>query len=52
MYTNMKFIAAGGRFYNKLPTNVKQIKRSHFKRTLKQLHINGCRYSVENFISD
>jgi hypothetical protein len=53
MYTNLKFITAGGRFFNNLPTYVKQIKQnSLFKRKLKQLLINGCRYSVEDFIRD
>jgi hypothetical protein len=44
---------AGCKFYNKLPAYIKQIKDNPlFKRKLKQLLINGCYYSIEDFIKD
>jgi hypothetical protein len=44
---------AGGKFYNKLSAYIKQIKDNGlFKRMLKQLLINGCYYSVQEFMND
>jgi hypothetical protein len=49
---NSRPTIAGGKFYNKLPAHIKQIKDNGlFKRKLKQLLINGCYYSVEEFMN-
>jgi hypothetical protein len=57
MYTlgihNSRPTITGGKFYNKLPAYIKQIKdKSLFKRKLKQLLINICYYSIEDFMND
>jgi hypothetical protein len=55
MYTshNSRSITEGGKFYNKLPAYIKQIKSKHLlERKLKQLLINGCYYSTEDFMND
>jgi hypothetical protein len=50
---NSRPTIAGGKFYNKLPAYIKQIKdKSLFKRKLKQLLINRCYYFVEDFMND
>jgi hypothetical protein len=50
---NSRPTIAGGKFYNKLPAYIKQNKDNGlFKRNLKQLLINGCYYSDEEFMND
>jgi hypothetical protein len=50
---NSRLTTAGCKFCNKPPAYIKQIKDNPlFKRKLKQLLINGCYYSIENFIKD
>jgi hypothetical protein len=50
---NSRLTIAGGKFYNKLPAHIIQIKVKHlFKMKLMQLLINGCYCSVEDFMND
>jgi hypothetical protein len=50
---NSRPTIAGCKFYNKLHAYIEQIKDNPlFKRKLKQLLINGCYYSIEDFIND
>jgi hypothetical protein len=50
---NSRPINAGCKFYNKLTAYIKQIKDNPlFKKEIKQLLINGCHYSIEDFIND
>jgi hypothetical protein len=40
-------------FYNKLPNSIKQIdNKNQFIRELKNLLINGCHYSIDNYMND
>jgi hypothetical protein len=49
---NSRPTIAGGKFDNKLPACMKQIKGKRlFKSKLKQLLINRCYYSIEDFMN-
>jgi hypothetical protein len=52
LYTRKRSVA-GGIFYNKLPNSIKQIENKNlFIRELKNLLINGCYYSIDDFMND
>jgi hypothetical protein len=50
---NSKPSAAGCIFYNKLPNNIKQSDNNkQFKKELKNLLINRCYYSVQDYLNE
>jgi hypothetical protein len=52
LYNNKPSVAACI-FYNKLPSNIKQIEnKNHFERELKKLLIKGCYYSIEDYLNE
>jgi hypothetical protein len=52
LYTSKPSVA-GFIFYNKLENNIKQIDiKNQFIRELKNLLVNGCYYSIDNYMND
>jgi hypothetical protein len=52
LYTSKPSVA-GCIFYNKLPNSIKQIdNKNRFIRELKNLLINGCYYSIDDYMND
>jgi hypothetical protein len=50
---NSKPSVAGCIFYNKWPNNIKQIKNNNqFVRELRKLLIEGCYYSIQEYLNE
>jgi hypothetical protein len=52
LYTS-KPSADGCIFYNKLPNNIKQVENGNqFAREFNNLPINGCYYSIQDYLNE